>query len=155
MASLRSVSVRSSPVGLTVLRGVVGAVMIIHGVDKLLGYRAWVGSVEQLGLPWPDVLAALAVVAEAGGGAGLLFGLLTPLAALGVLVNLVVAIALVHWESGFFARDGGVEYPLTLAAAAFFFLLRGGGPVALDALFFGRRGRHEAGRQRPLRQAAA
>ena len=37
-----------------------------------------------------------------------------------------------HFPRGFFWTSGGFEYPLMWAVAAFFFLVRGGGPYSLD-----------------------
>lgn len=156
---LRKVSDKLSPFGLAVLRVVAGVIMVAHGWDKLSGYDAWVSNVSGMGVPEPEVMAALSVTAELAGGLGLLVGLLTPLAALGVLANMIAAIVLVHWGNGLFARNNGFEYPLMIAAAALYLTVRGGGLLSFDALIFGRRRRRERReeerRERPLREAPA
>lgn len=141
LANLRSTSAALTPTGLTVLRAVVGLIMAVHGWLKLVDFDAWRSTVAQLGVPAPSLMAALSTVAELGGGLALAVGLFTPLASLFLLVNLVVAIVLVHGSQGLLAQNGGFEYPLVLAAVAFFFLLRGGGPISLDRALFGRRTR--------------
>jgi putative oxidoreductase len=87
-----------------------------------------------LGLPAPDVMAALAVMGELLGGAGLILGLLTPLAAFGVLAVMVTAIAKVHVGNGLFAQNGGWELPLVIGLVALYFIARGGGRYSLDAI---------------------
>ena len=50
----------------------------------------------------PAVLALLAIVAEFLGPFGLVFGLLTRIAAFGIACVMGVAIVTVHWPHGFF-----------------------------------------------------
>jgi putative oxidoreductase len=140
MEGLRRTSHTLAPFALTTLRVVVGVVMAVHGWLKLEDYGAWVANVERLGVPEPEVLAAIAVAAELGGGVALILGFLTPLAALLVFGQMIAAIALVHPDR-FLAQDGGMEYPLVLAATALFFVARGAGPISIDHLLFNRRKR--------------
>lgn len=123
----------------TLLRGVIGVIMTAHGWQKLIGFADWHAQVEQLGIPLPDITAWLAVGAEFLGGLALIFGLLTRLAGLAVMVNMIVAIATVHIGNGLFAQNGGFEYPLLLAATALYFLATGAGPISVDALLRNRR----------------
>jgi putative oxidoreductase len=118
----------------TVLRGVLGVVMTAHGWQKLTAFADWHAQVVQLGIPVPDVTAWLAIAGELLGGLGLLFGLLTRIAGVGVLGVMVVAIATVHIGNGLFAQNGGFEFPLLIAATALYFVATGAGPVSLDAL---------------------
>jgi putative oxidoreductase len=139
MEPLRNASRAVTPVGLTVLRVVVGVIMAVHGWMKVTDYSTWMQHVQQMSIPYPEFLGPISVAAELAGGIGLILGLLTPVAAFGVLCQMIVAIALVHAEHGLLAQNGGFEYPLTLAAVAFFFMLRGAGPVSLDHRIFSRR----------------
>lgn len=139
MRKLRNASRLLTPLGLTLMRVVVGLIMAVHGWTKLVQLDVWTQVVALLGVPAPQVFAGLSVAAELAGGIGLVLGLLTPIAALAVVVELCVAIALVHAGNGLFVQNGGFEYALTLAVVAFFFMLRGGGPVSLDRAIFGRR----------------
>ena len=143
MQKLRNASERLAPIGLTTLRVVVGVIMAVHGWMKLQDFEGWARNVEAMGLPAPELMAPLAIAGELGGGVLLVLGALTPLAALGVLVSMLVAVFVVHLDQGLLAKNGGFEYPMTLAAAAFFLMLRGGGPFTVDRLLFGR------GRARP------
>ncbi len=65
---------------------------------------AWFGNPEWgLGLPMPELLAWLAGWSEFLGGWLLLFGLLTRLTALPLMVTMIVAATATHWEQGWHA----------------------------------------------------
>jgi len=58
------------------------ALFLPAGIGKLTGFAGTVGYISSVGLPLPNVAAALAAVVEIGGGLALLFGFGTRLAAL-------------------------------------------------------------------------
>ncbi len=126
-------------VGLLILRVVVGGIFFAHGAQKLLGWfggRGFSGArsfIAQLGLRPVWLFAAANTLGEFLGGLGLLTGLLTPIAAVGGIGSMIVAIAKVHWSNGFFNHAGGFEFPLTLASVAFVLGLVGPGKYSLDA----------------------
>lgn len=128
---------RFQPIGLLVLRVVLGIIMIAHGKGKIFGGMAkHMGMVGSLGMPpWMGYLSA---GTEFFGGILLLAGLLTPLVGLAFCIEMCVAIAKVHFKNGLIAQ-GGYEYPLSLAASSFALIWFGSGPISLDWLFFGRR----------------
>jgi putative oxidoreductase len=119
-------------VGLLLLRLVVGAVFILHGWPKIQNPTGWMGPSADM----PGVLQALAAVAEFGGGAALVLGLLTPLAALGIACTMATAIYKVHWNDPFVGAPGkpSKELAAVYLAAALLFLLLGPGLLSLDAL---------------------
>ena len=127
-------------VGLLILRVALGLTLAAHGAQKLWGWFGG-GGLEGVGA-WlesqgfsPGRRAALfAGVAEAGGGLALAFGLLTPLAAASIVGVMLVAIVTAHLSSGFFAQNGGYEYPLVLALGATSLAFTGPGAISLDAL---------------------
>ena len=121
--------------GLTMLRVIVGLVFFAHGYQKLFTYgiNGVAGSFAQIGIPAPHLSAFLATFAELFGGAALLLGLFTRLAAIPVAITMVVAILNVHLKGGFFA-PAGVEYPLTLLVANLALITAGGGAFAIDNL---------------------
>lgn len=122
-----------------VARLAVGTCMVAHGYGKALELKGFIHSVEAHGIPFPEVLGPAAAFSELFGGALLLFGLFTRPAALFVAVTMGVAVFHVHWDRGYWSRDGGFEYPLTLMLVAVSILLSGPGPVSLDQAVRGRR----------------
>ncbi|HXI21066.1 MAG TPA: DoxX family protein [Gemmatimonadales bacterium] len=125
------------------LRLVLGAVMFPHGAQKVLGWFGGYGFHGTMGfftgqLHVPALFAVLAIVAEFAGSLALLAGLLTRVAAAGILANMLVAIALVHARIGFFMnwsgqqRGEGVEYHLLAIGIALALIIRGGGAASVD-----------------------
>jgi putative oxidoreductase len=124
--------------GLLVLRVVIGLLFFGHGAQKLFGWFGGYGLAgtggffEQMGFPHGKRQAALAGLAEAGGGILLALGLLTPLAAALIISVMVVAVSKVHFAKGVWNQDGGFEYNAVLAAAAFAVTAIGAGNWSLD-----------------------
>ena len=124
-------------VGLLVLRLVFGIFLAYHGYNKvfgaggLAGTARWFGSI---GMRWPLWQARLAATTEVG--AGLLFaaGLITPLAAAGIIGVMVVAIVVEHWKVGFFIfkPNQGWEYCASIAVTALVIGITGPGRWSLD-----------------------
>ena len=129
----------------TILRLSLGVIFFAHGAQKMLGWFGGYGFTGTMGfftgvLHIPAVFAFLAIAAEFFGGLGLIFGLFTRVAALGVFCNMIVAVVLVHGRFGFWmnwtgAQKGeGYEYHLVLLAASAFLMIRGEGAVSIDRL---------------------
>lgn len=122
------------------LRIGVGVIFVAHGLQKLFGWWAgagwagWVGWIGSMGLRPALFWASISLVAELGGGLALIFGLLTPLAAAGLVAQALVLGWRVHVPNGFWAQNGGIELPLMLLVGAFALQLVGPGAWALDAL---------------------
>ena len=156
MHTLRKISHALTPFGLTALRIGTGVILAVHGWLKVVDYASWVGMVGQLGVPAPEIMAPLAIAAELGGGIALILGFLTPLASAMLLINMLVAIFVVHWENGLLTEQGGFAFPLILALSSLFFLVRGAGPFSIDHALFGlrERRRHEPREPVPTRRAA-
>jgi putative oxidoreductase len=124
---------------LTLLRICLGVIFFAHGAQKVLGwwggqgYSATMTSFTQ-NMSIPTVFALLAILAEFLGGIGLVFGLLTRIAAFGIATVMVVAIALVHGPNGLFMDRNGFEYHLLAIAISLTLLARGAGAWSLDRL---------------------
>jgi putative oxidoreductase len=92
----------------------------------------------KMGIPY--VLALLVIAAEFLGALGLIFGLLTRVAAFGVFSVMVGAIYLVHGKFGFFMNwagknpGEGYEFHLLAIAIAFALMIKGGGALSVDRL---------------------
>lgn len=133
----------SDDYGLTVLRLVLGIVFFAHGAQKVLGWWGGYGFTgtmgfftQTMGIPGP--LAFLAIMAEFLGGLGLIVGAVSRVAAFGILSNMVVAIATVHWSNGFFMnwfgnqKGEGFEYHLLVIALAAAIIINGAGALSID-----------------------
>jgi putative oxidoreductase len=125
-------------VGLLLLRLVVGAAFLVHGSGKIQTPFSWMPPEA----PVPGALQALAAVAEFfGGGLGWVAGFLTPLASLGVLATMTVAILFHVGRGDPFVGAGGPSFELALVywCVALLLLLIGPGRYSLDAQLFRRR----------------
>ena len=126
--------------GRLLLRATVGGFFVGHGTQKLFGWfgghgpEATTQMFHSLGLRPAHLHARAAGVAEAGGGAGVLLGFQTPLAASALIATMITAIQRVHLKNGPWVTGGGYEYNAVLIAAAAALAEVGPGPVSLDAL---------------------
>lgn len=127
---------------LTILRLVLGVVMLAHGSQKMLGVFGGFGFSGTMrmfeGMGIPAVFAFLAICAEFLGGLGLIVGFLGRIAAFGVITNMVVAIAMIHIHVGFFMNwtgqqaGEGFEYHLLAITIGLVILIGGSGAFSLD-----------------------
>lgn len=98
---------------LTAIRVTLGVVFLAHGMQKALGWF---------------------------GGAGLVAGLLSRVAAIGICAIMLSALVMVHARNGLFMnwfgdRKGhGIEYHLLALALAIAIVVRGSGALSLDRL---------------------
>jgi len=132
-----------------VVRVVLGVIFFAHGAQKTFGWfggRGFTATLDgfqqRLGIPRPA--GALAALTECFGGLALIVGLLARPAALGVAIVMLVAIAKVHWQHGFFVNFAGVpnkghgyEFNLALLAMAVSVLIAGAGALSLDLAIAG------------------
>jgi putative oxidoreductase len=123
------------------LRWVIGGLFVGHGTQKLFGWFGGHGLegtsqfFESIGLRPGRRHATAAGVTEAGGGALLALGLLTPAAAGSLIGVMATAIRTVHGKNGPWSTDGGYEYNLVLIAALLALAEQGPGDLSLDEAF--------------------
>lgn len=147
-------SPRLEPVAYALLRVGFGAILLTHGLPKLLHEShgsmgdPMAGSLhlirDVMHLPFAPQLAFLVMLLETGGAVLLAAGALTRLVALafvGEMLGISVALG-PTWPW----IDRGIEYPVLMALLAAWMAVRGGGPLSLDGLWSGRRGRDPASR---------
>jgi putative oxidoreductase len=121
---------------LLLVRVVVGATMIAHGINhwrgggRIAGTARWFGG---LGLRQPVLQAWMSVVTEVGAGTLLAVGLLTPLACAAVISVMLVAGLLAHRPNGFFVFKDGYEYVLVLTVVALGLAAFGPGRWSVDS----------------------
>jgi putative oxidoreductase len=146
---MRKLLSTSSDVTLAIARLVLGIVFFAHGAQKMLGWFGGYGFTgtmgfftHQMGIPVP--FALLAICAEFFGGLGLIVGLLSRIAAFGIAVNMLVAIATVHVHNGFFMnwtgqqKGEGFEYHLLALSLLLLVMVKGAGAASLDHLLSAR-----------------
>jgi putative oxidoreductase len=97
----RKLIATDNDIATTILRLVLGVIFFAHGAQKMLGWFGGYGFTGTMGffthqLHIPTIFAFLAIVAEFAGSIALLAGFCTRLAAFGIAVNMVVAVAMVH-----------------------------------------------------------
>jgi putative oxidoreductase len=125
------------------LRILLGVVFFPHGAQKALGWFGGYGFSGTMGfftgtLHIPVLFAFLVIAAEFAGAIGLILGLFTRVAALGIAVDMLVAVAMVHWHYGFFInfagnqKGEGFEFHLLAIGIAIVLLIRGGGKWSAD-----------------------
>ena len=132
---------------ITIVRIVLGVVFFAHGAQKAFGWFGGAGLQstvrvfrEHLQIPAP--LALLSVAAEFLGGLGLIVGLLSRIAALGIAVVIIVAILAVHRKFGFFMnwygekQGHGIEYHILVLALSLAVMIRGAGAFSLDQVLY-------------------
>lgn len=122
-------------VALVAVRIWVAVVMLAHGVRHARTLDGTAGWFSSLGWQQSHLQARLSAVGEIAIAIGLAAGLLTTVAAAGVIAIATVAFWTVHRDAGFFvfARpDEGYEYVGTLAVTMFALSVLGPGEASLD-----------------------
>lgn len=128
-----------NPVGLLLMRVVMGAALMVHGYPKLFESGPFLEAFPKMGFPAWTVYLTGSI--EVFGGALLILGLFARYSAFLISGMMFVAFVMVHWnvaENGYFgflgrSRD---EYPLVLSVAAFLLFTAGAGKLSLDYLIF-------------------
>jgi len=134
-----------APWAQALLRAVVGLALVPHGLRMAFGFFPGTGGpIRDLktmaqaldrwgyrpGRLWAPLIAATQLIA----GPLLALGLFTRPAALPIVAFLLVS-NVERWRvGGYFWNTQGLEYTLLWTAAAFYFLVHGGGAISLDHL---------------------
>ena len=136
--------------GLLILRVVLGGAFVAHGAQKVFGafegpgMEGFKGMTKQLGLEPVEVMAPIGAYNEFAGGLSILLGFLTPLGALAIINNMIVAIWKVHGKNGFWNTKGGWEFPGLIIATSAALALGGPGDISLDKALFGGKSKKDA-----------
>jgi putative oxidoreductase len=128
---------------LAFMRIMLGLVFFPHGAQKMLGWFGGYGFSATMQYfttqaHIPAVFAFLAICAEFFGSLGLILGFLSRIGALGITVNMIVAIVMIHSHIGFFMnwfgqqKGEGYEYHLLVFALTIPLMIRGAGAFSVD-----------------------
>lgn len=120
--------------GLLLLRVLAGLGLMMHGFDKIKNPFSWMGP----SAPVPGFLQFLGAFSEFFGGLALIVGLLTPLAALGVMATMLFAAFIAHANDPFIGAPRSKEPALSYFTMAATLFLAGPGTLSLDHFLFGR-----------------
>jgi uncharacterized membrane protein YphA (DoxX/SURF4 family) len=151
MSFLRKLLASDAPAAVVLVRLVVGAVFLSEGVQKFLfPDELGVGRFIKIGIPVPEFTAPFVGVCETVCGALLILGLLTRLAAVPMIIDMLVAIATtkvpILLKSGFWAMAHEARTDWAMLLGTIFLLILGAGAWSLDGLLT-RAGRVEADRE--------
>lgn len=128
-----------------VMRLALGIVIFPHGAQKMLGWFGGGGVAGTLqffdqAFGVPAFLAFLVILAEFFGSLGLIVGLLTRVAAAGIGLVMLGAVALFHIHVGFFMnwtgqqQGEGFEFHILAVGLVVALILKGGGAASLDRM---------------------
>lgn len=121
--------------GPSLLRWLLAAIFFMHGTQKAFGWfggDGWSNTLatwgDPAGLAISPFLASTAIITELLASLALFLGLLTRLAAIGVVAVMASAIYYVHSDLGL----ASMEYPLSLLVVGVSLVFMGGGRASLD-----------------------
>ncbi len=122
---------------LLIARIALGLPFVFHGAQIAFGAfggPGLSGFVAASGGKLPMAAAVLVGYGELLGGLGVLFGVLSRIASVGLMVIMLGAIFIVHLPKGYDVQKGGFEYALTLALMALVIIVVGPGRWMLGRL---------------------
>lgn len=136
--NLRTVLQSSAPAAVILIRVVVGAVFLSEGIQKFLfSNELGAGRFTKIGIHAPQVMGPFVGVVEIVCGILIIVGLLTRLAAIPLIINMLVAISStkipILLKSGFWtmAHDSRTDFSMLLGSI--FLLIVGAGAWSLDS----------------------
>jgi putative oxidoreductase len=121
------------------VRLMVGCVFLSEGIQKFLFSESLgVGRFIKIGIPVPEIMAPFVGVVEIVCGVLVLSGLITRLAAIPLIINILVAISTtkipILLEKGFWAMAHEARVDWSMILGSLFLLIVGGGQRSLDGL---------------------
>ncbi len=125
-----------SPFSYAFMRFCAGAVLVPHGVQKIMTDWAAKGTenIAKAGLPFPEILAYLTIFSESVAATCLALGLFTRVAAVMLWIQMSVIITVFQWKFGYFWTNRGIEFALLWWLLFTAIMFRGGGKYSLDRL---------------------
>lgn len=124
-----------SPFSYAIMRFATGAILLPHGVTKVLNVPVdkFAQNIAAKGLPFPEALSYLTYFAESVAAACLAIGLLTRIAAAMIGIEMLVIVLLFQWQFGYFWTNRGYEFALLWALLCIAIFFKGGGRYSIEA----------------------
>lgn len=127
-----------------IARLALGITLFPHGAQKMLGIFGGYGFSGTMGFlttkaGLPYIIALLVILIEFFGSLFIIFGLLTRVAAFGVIVLFIGVVLTSNLQNGFFMnwtgtqKGEGIEYFILLFGLAIILLMAGGGKASIDS----------------------
>ncbi len=127
---------RFSPFSYALMRFATGAILVPHGVQKIMNtpIAKFAPNIAAKGLPFAEGLAYLTYFAESVAPICLAIGLFTRIAAAIVGIEMLVIVFLFQWQFGYFWTKRGYEFALLWAVLCIAIFFKGGGRYSIDRL---------------------
>jgi putative oxidoreductase len=135
MPGLRGFYDQTADIAFTLMRIVIGYIILMHGWVKVQGGATGVAAfMAKNGLEPGIAFAYAAMFLETVGAICIILGLFTRFFAAALAIELALALIFVHGPKGFAAGQGGYEYVLLLGIVFLAIAIRGGGRYSVDRL---------------------
>jgi len=133
----------SAPTAVILIRLAVGAVFLTEGIQKFLfPVENGVGRFVKIGIPAPEIMAPFVGVVEIVCGALLMLGMITRLAAIPLIIDMLVAILStkipILLGRGFWGMAHEARTDFAMLSGLIFLLIVGAGHWSVDARIAGR-----------------
>ncbi|HKO70758.1 MAG TPA: DoxX family protein [Bradyrhizobium sp.] len=127
---------RFSPFSYAFMRFVTGAILVPHGVQKILTVpiSKFAPNIAAKGLPFAEALAYLTYFVESVAAVCLAIGLFTRIAAAAIGIEMLVIVLLFQWQFGYFWTVRGYEFALLWLLLCIGIFFKGGGRYSIDRL---------------------
>jgi putative oxidoreductase len=127
---------RFSPFSYAFIRFATGAVLVPHGIQKVLSVpiAKFAPNIAAKGLPFAEALTYLTYFAESVAAVCLAIGLFTRIAAAIIGIEMLVIVFVFQWQFGYFWTVRGYEYALLWALLCIAIFFKGGGRYSIDRI---------------------
>lgn len=123
-----------APYSYAFMRFVTGAILVPHGIVKLMSgdIARYTTTIGGKGLPAAELLSYLVFFTESFGALFLAIGLFTRISAAMVGIQMFVITFVWQWQYGYFWTNRGYEFALMWALLCVAIFFRGGGRYSVD-----------------------
>ncbi len=133
---LAGLYLRFSPFSYSFMRFATGAILLPHGLQKVLSVpiSKFAPNIAAKGLPFAEGLAYLTYFAETIAAVCLAIGLFTRIAAAIVGIEMLVIVFVFQWQFGYFWTARGYEFALLWLLLCIAIFFKGGGRYSIDRI---------------------